>query len=211
MILFLARFFGFLTLIPLLARLIILSILLILSKKLVPIRVNSWLNQNMKTNPKRTQTNPIFQRPNPVFGRISRIFDKFRKHFLCKTNPIQFLFSLMNYNINPILAQSFLRAQDLGSAESGYVLLYIEHFGLSRIRRAREKESPKRKTKPFQSQTKPFFWRPNPILSEKTGIFEDFRQTFLCKTKPFFSKIQIENKGLTAVSACPAPKSLVLW
>ncbi len=63
-ILLLARNFGsFLTLIPLLARLIILSILLILSKKLVPIRavsstntvsavVNSWFNQNMKTKPK---------------------------------------------------------------------------------------------------------------------------------------------------------------
>ena len=50
-----------------------------------------------------------------------------------------------NYSI---LAQSFLRAQGLGSAESGIVLLYSEHFGLSRIRRAREKESPKRKTKP---------------------------------------------------------------
>ncbi len=99
---------------PFLARLIILSILLILSKKLVPISVNSWFNQNMKTNPKRTQTNPIF-------------------------------------------------------------------------------------------------WRSNPVLSEKMGILDKFRTTFLCKTKPFFSKIQIENKGLTAVSACPAPKSLVLW
>ena len=93
-----------------------------------------------KTNPKRTQTNPIFPRPNPILSLIMGIFDKFRKTFLCKTNPIQIY--LMN-NINPILAQSFLRPQGLGSAESGYVLLYIEHFGLCRIRSDREKESPK--------------------------------------------------------------------
>ncbi len=43
------------------------------------------------------------------------------------------------------LAQSFLRAQGLGSAESGIVLLYSEHFGLCRIRRDRKKESPKNK------------------------------------------------------------------
>ena len=49
----------------------------------------------------------------------------------------------MNYNINPILAQSFLRVQGLGLAESGYVLLYIEHFGLCRKRSDREKEPPK--------------------------------------------------------------------
>ncbi len=42
-----------------------------------------------------------------------------------------------------LLAQSFLRPQGLGSAESGYVLSYIEHFGLCRIRSNREKESPK--------------------------------------------------------------------
>ncbi len=43
----------------------------------------------------------------------------------------------------PLLAQSFLRAQGLGSAESGYVLLYIEHFGLCCIRRDHNKESPR--------------------------------------------------------------------
>ena len=47
----------------------------------------------------------------------------------------------------PLLAQSFLRAQGLGSAESGIVLLYSEHFGRSRIRRAREKDSLKNKAK----------------------------------------------------------------
>ena len=88
-ILFLARIFGsFLTLIPLLARLIILSILLILSKKLVPIRANSWLNQNMKTNPKRTQTNPIFWRSIFDSSEKTRILEDFRQTFLCKTNPI---------------------------------------------------------------------------------------------------------------------------
>jgi hypothetical protein len=46
------------------------------------------------------------------------------------------------------LAQSFLQAQGLGSAESGSVLLYSEYFGLSRIRRDREKESPKIEQKP---------------------------------------------------------------
>jgi hypothetical protein len=67
----------------------------------------------------------------------------------------------------------------------------------------------KAKTKPLQSHSKPFFGRSIPILSEKTGIFEDFRQTFLCKTKPFFSKIQIENKGLTAVSQSSAAVDLI--
>ena len=84
----------------------------------------------------------------------------------------------------PLLAQNFLRAQGLGSAESGIVLLYSEHFGLSRKRSDREKESPKSKTNPKQTQTKPIFWRPNPILSPKIGIFDKFRKTFLCKTKP---------------------------
>ncbi len=70
-----------------LARLIILSILLILSKKLVLISVHSWFNQNTETNPKRTQTNPIFQTPNPILSPKTRILDNFRQHFLCKTKP----------------------------------------------------------------------------------------------------------------------------
>jgi hypothetical protein len=114
----------------------------------------------------------------------------------------------MNISI-PLLAQSFLRAQGLGSAESGYVLSYIEHFGLSRIRSAREKESPKCKTKPFQTHSKPFFQTPNPVFGRLSRILDKFRQNFLCKTKPFFSKIQIENKGLTAVSqSCEAALDL---
>ncbi len=63
----------------------------------------------------------------------------------------------------PILAQSFLRAQGLGSAESGIVLLYSEHFGLSRIRSDREKESPKSKTNPKQSH----FFRPQSSIQAK--------------------------------------------
>ncbi len=62
------------------------------------------------------------------------------------------------------------------------------------------KYTAKMKTKPFQSHSKPFFRRSNLILSPKMGILDKFRTTFLCKTKPFFSKIQIENKGLTTVS-----------
>ncbi len=48
----------------------------------------SWLNQKHKTNPKRTQTNPIFQGSIFDLSKKIRIFDKFRQHFLCKTNPI---------------------------------------------------------------------------------------------------------------------------
>ncbi len=40
------------------------------------------------------------------------------------------------------------------------------------------------KTNPKQTQTKPIFWRPNPILSPKMRILDKFRTTFLCKTNP---------------------------
>ncbi len=53
------------------------------------------------------------------------------------------LLSFINNYPFPLLAQSFLRAQGLGSAESAGVLLYIEHFGLCRIRRDRKKEPAK--------------------------------------------------------------------
>ena len=72
----------------------------------------------------------------------------------------------------PLLAQSFLRAQGLGSAESGIVLLYSEHFGLSRIRRAREKESPK-------SKTNPMVCNPKPILNPKTDFLAILRDLFM--------------------------------
>ena len=61
---------------------------------------------------------------------------------------------------------------------------YSEHFGLSRIRRDREKESQKYKTNPKRTQTNPIFWRSNPILSPKMRIFDKFRKYFLCKTNP---------------------------
>ena len=105
----------------------------------------------------------------------------------------------------PILAQSFLRAQGLGSAESGIVLLYSEHFGLSRIRRAREKESPKRKTKPIQSQNKAKqsqffggFWRKNFNFSLK---IDDTKLNFLCKTKPI--QIYLMNITKSLYPLCP--------
>ncbi len=102
------------------------------------------------------------------------------------TKYTTFFYFFFNNNLSPflVLAQSFLRAQGLGSAESGIVLLYSEHFGLSRIRRDREKESPKYKTNPIQTQTNPIFPRPNPVLSPKMRIFDKFRITFLCKTNP---------------------------
>ena len=55
---------------------------------------------------------------------------------------------------------------------------------------------PKIQNKAKQSQTKPIFWRPNPILSPKVRIFDKFKTTFLCKTKPIYFY--------------PAPKYLVL-
>ncbi len=62
----------------------------------------------------------------------------------------------------------------------------------------------KMKTKPKQTHSKPFFQRPIFDSNEITGIFDKSGTTFLCKTKPFFSKIQFKNKGLTAVSQSSA-------
>ncbi len=80
------------------------------------------------------------------------------------------------------------------------------HQALSTGRRTRPgcKYTAKMKTKPKQSHSKPFFQTPNPVFGPISKIFDKFRQTFLCKTKPFFSKIQIKNKGLTAVSLSSA-------
>ncbi len=104
----------------------------------------------------------------------------------CRIQGLDLLF-FTNNKLFPILAQSFLRAQGLGSAESGIVLSYAGP-GLSRIRRAREKESPKSKTNPKQSQNKPKqsqffggFWRKNFNFSLK---IDDTKLNFLCKTKP---------------------------
>ena len=106
-------------------------------------------------------------------------------------NYILFLAQIFGFlTLIPLLAQSFLRSQGLGSAESGIVWLYSEHFGLSRIRRAREKESPKNKTKPIQSQFKAKqsqffggFWRKNFNFSLK---IDDTKLNLLCKTKPIY-------------------------
>ena len=64
------------------------------------------------------------------------------------------------------------------------------------------------KTKPKQSQTKPIFRRSNPILSPKTGIFDKFRTTFLCKTKPIQIYLMNITKSLfdftyLKVALCP--------
>ena len=115
-------------------------------------------------------------------------------------------FFLMNNELFPILAQSFLRVQGVCLPDTGYVLSYIEDVRTGKNnaviaeKNRQKKRTANMKTKPFQSHSKPFFQRPKPILSEIIGIFDKFRKTFLCKTKPFFSKIQIKNKGLTAVS-----------
>ncbi len=124
--------------------------------------------------------------------------------FKPKTNPIcscpalTLVSAAALWNINNIifsLAQSFLRPQGLGSAESGYVLSYIEHFGLCRIRRDREKESPKYKTKPKQTQFKAKqsqffggFWRKNFNFSLK---IDDTKLNLLCKTKPIYKNLTL--------------------
>ncbi len=53
-----------------------------------------------------------------------------------------------------------------------------------RVLRELRGETKKSKTNPKRTQTNPIFWRTNPILSPKMGIFDKFRQTFLCKTNP---------------------------
>ncbi len=47
----------------------------------------------------------------------------------------------------------------------------------------------KNKTKPFQSHSKPFFPKSNFDFSLKTRIFDKFRTTFLCKTKPIYKNL----------------------
>ena len=93
---------------PFLARLIILSILLILSKKLVPISVHLWFNQNMKTKPFQTHSKPFFPRSNFDFSPKMRIFDKFRITFLCKTKPFFSKFKIKNKGLTAALYHSRL-------------------------------------------------------------------------------------------------------
>ena len=133
-------------------------------------------------------------------------------------------YSVLNYiYLYSLLAQSFLRAQGLFMNIS--ISILARRFAYPARPKASDKRSrtivlralstghrtqpgckytAKMKTKPFQSQTKPFFQRSIFDSGPKTGILDKFRQTFLCKTKPFFSIIQIENKGLTAVSKSSA-------
>ncbi len=47
----------------------------------------------------------------------------------------------------------------------------------------------KNKTKPNKANSKPIFWTPNPVLSEKMRIFDKFTTTFLCKTKPIYKNL----------------------
>ncbi len=109
-------------------------------------------------------------------------------------NIILFLALIFGFlTLIPLLAQSFLRAQGLGSAESRIVLLYAG-LGLSRIRECSEKESPKYKTKPIQSQFKAKqsqffggFWRKNFNFSLK---IDDTKLNLLCKTKPIYKTTQ---------------------
>ena len=136
-------------------------------------------------------------------------------------NQLQRLFPFL------VLAQSFLRpqgflmnisipflARNFGSSARLLPWLLPESYSCTSPIRQRQvtqqltKIAAKNKTKPFQSHSKPFFGTSNPILSKIMRIFEDFRQTFLCKTKPFFSKIQIKNKGLTTVSQSKCGSSL---
>ena len=53
-----------------------------------------------------------------------------------------FTSTLYLLNLYLCLARSFFRRQGLGWSESGFVLLYIEHFCAGRKRRMREKEPP---------------------------------------------------------------------
>ena len=61
-------------------------------------------------------------------------------------NPSSLQFKIKNSKLpiaSPFLARSFFRIQGLGSAESGAVLEYCEHFGPARKRSSREKKPPK--------------------------------------------------------------------
>ncbi len=124
-----------------------------------------------------------------------------------------YLYFFFNISIS-LLARNFGSAQGVCLPDTGLVLLYFEDIRSGKNNAVITRNSRQNKTKPFQSHSKPFFQRPNFNLSPKMRIFDKFRQTFLCKTKPFFSKIQIKNKGLTAVSQStagvyPAPTWLV--
>ncbi len=156
-------FESFLTLIPILAQLIILSILLILSKKLVKISENS-----------------------PVLSELRE-----SKRWFNFVNFVPFVVKKVKNTIAKAIPQqlSFISNQLSIERSHNFVPLCLCNFATL-----------KNKTNPKQTQSKPIFQGSNLILSKKTRIFDKFWYTFLCKTKPNFSKIQIENKGLTTVS-----------
>ncbi len=104
----------------------------------------------------------------------------------------------------PLLARNFGLAQGVCLPDIGLVLLYFEDVRTGKNNAVITRNSRQKKTKPFQSHSKPFFHTPNPGFGRISRIFDKFRQTFLCKTKPFFSKIKNKNKGLTAVSQSSA-------
>ena len=78
--------------------------------KLVPIRGNSWLTQNIKTKPFQTHSNPFFQRAIFVFGPKTGILEDFRQTFLCKTKPFykNFRLSMRHYLIGKMQNKAIL-------------------------------------------------------------------------------------------------------
>jgi hypothetical protein len=118
------------------------------------------------------------------------------------------LLFLMNNRLFPILAQSFSRAQGLGFlffTNNDLFPFLARNFGSSarllslatpesysctsrisqrQVTKQLTKITAKMKTKLKQTHSKPIFWRSNFNFSPKTRIFDKFRTTFLCKTKP---------------------------
>ena len=131
------------------------------SHNFVPLQLCTFATLKYKTNPKRTQTNPIFWTPNPILSQIMGIFDKFRKTFLCKTNPFG---PFKNLNtIILFLARSFFRIQGLGRIQNGAVPMYREYLNLSRKRSSRQKKPLKRQIYEHFMQNKPngMLFKPN--------------------------------------------------
>ena len=122
--------------------------------------------------------------------KTRRYVHKWRDAFVSKELFVNDLFCLMT--IFPFLARSFCRIQGLGRIQSGGVLSYCEYLNLGRKRCSRPKETAKNKiaanvkANPFQTHPKPFFRRQIFDFRLKTGIFDKFRTTFLCKANPFY-------------------------
>ncbi len=102
------------------------------------------------------------------------------------------LLSFTNNDLFPFLARNFGSAQ--GSIKTPSPPAGIPHLcNFATLHLCNSNIQNKAK----QSQTKPIFWRTNPVLSPKTNILTYFMKTFLCKTKP--------------ICFYPAPTKLVLW